>query len=304
MLNRTASGIRAATAPEKNQNDTVGRKMFMVVRRLPIIPMLIVAIVVFCALFAPYVSPHDPQRISPKDRLMPPAWAGGGNPKYLLGTDSTGRDLLSRIIYGARVSLIVAVLGIGISASLGTFIGLVSGYFGGITDMIIMRFVDIMMSLPVLFLALAFAAVIPAGMYIVILIIAIFWWVGYARIVRGEVLSLKEREFVALAKVAQASSARIIFKHILPNLVNTLTVMMTLEVGGVIMFEAAFSFIGFGVQPPTPSWGNMLSEGQNYLTTAWWIAVFPGLSLMATIFSCNFIGDWLRDALDPKLRQI
>jgi peptide/nickel transport system permease protein len=204
MLNRTASGIRAATAPEKNQNDTVGRKMFMVVRRLPIIPMLIVAIVVFCALFAPYVSPHDPQRISPKDRLMPPAWAGGGNPKYLLGTDSTGRDLLSRIIYGARVSLIVAVLGIGISASLGTFIGLVSGYFGGITDMIIMRFVDIMMSLPVLFLALAFAAVIPAGMYIVILIIAIFWWVGYARIVRGEVLSLKEREFVALAKVAQA----------------------------------------------------------------------------------------------------
>lgn len=303
-MNRTASGIRATTAPEQKQTDTVGRKVFMVIRRLPIIPMLIVAIVVFCALFAPYVSPHDPQRIRPKDRLMPPSWAEGGNPTYLLGTDSTGRDLLSRIIYGARISLIVAVLGIAISASFGTFIGLVSGYFGGIIDMIIMRIVDIMMSLPVLFLALAFAAVIPAGMYIVILIIAIFWWVGYARIVRGEVLSLKEREFVALAKVAQASSARIIFKHILPNLVNTLTVMMTLEVGGVIMFEAAFSFIGFGVQPPTPSWGNMLSEGQNYLTTAWWIAVFPGLSLMATIFSCNFIGDWLRDALDPKLRQM
>jgi peptide/nickel transport system permease protein len=305
-MNRTASGIRASTASDQKQTDTVGRKVFMVIRRLPIIPMLIVAVVVFCAcaLLAPYISPHDPQSISPKDRLTPPSWAEGGNPKYLLGTDSTGRDLLSRIIFGARVSLIVAVLGIGISAFVGTFIGLVSGYFGGITDMIIMRIVDIMMSLPVLFLALAFAAVIPAGMYIVILIIAIFWWVGYARIVRGEVLSLKEREFVALAKVAQASSARIIFRHILPNLVNTLTVMMTLEVGGVIMFEAAFSFIGFGVQPPTPSWGNMLSEGQNYLTTAWWIAVFPGLSLMATIFSCNFIGDWLRDALDPKLRQM
>jgi peptide/nickel transport system permease protein len=303
-MNRTASGIRATTAPEQKQTDTVGRKVFMVIRRLPIIPMFIVAIVVFCALFAPYVSPHDPQKITPKDRLMPPSWAEGGNPKYLLGTDSTGRDLLSRIIYGARISLIVAALGIVISASFGTFIGLVSGYFGGIIDMFIMRIVDIMMSLPVLFLALAFAAVIPAGMYIVILIIAVFWWVGYARIVRGEVLSLKEREFVALAKVAQASSARIIFRHILPNLVNILTVMMTLEVGGVIMFEAAFSFIGFGVQPPTPSWGNMLSEGQNYLTTAWWIAVFPGLSLMATIFSCNFIGDWLRDALDPKLRQM
>jgi peptide/nickel transport system permease protein len=167
-----------------------------------------------------------------------------------------------------------------------------------------MRIVDIMMSMPVLFLALALAAVIPAGMYIVVLIVSIFGWVGYTRIIRGEVLSLKERDFIALAKVAQASPFRIMTRHILPNLINTLTVMITLEVGGIIMFEAAFSFIGFGVQPPTPSWGNILSEGQNYLTTAWWIAVFPGLSLMAMVFSCNFIGDWLRDAFDPKLRQM
>jgi peptide/nickel transport system permease protein len=276
----------------------------MIIRRWPLVPMFIVALVIFGALFAPYLAPHDPQKINPRDRLTPPAWAEGGKHEYLLGTDSTGRDLLSRIIYGARVSLIVAVLGIAISATLGTSIGLISGYFGGLVDMAIMRLVDIMMSLPVLFLALAFAAVIPAGLYIVVLIISIFGWVGYTRIVRGEVLSLKERDFIALARVAQASPARILIRHILPNLVNILTVMMTLEVGGIIMFEAAFSFIGFGVQPPTPSWGNMLSEGQNYLTTAWWIATFPGLALMSMIFSCNFIGDWLRDALDPRLRQL
>jgi len=278
-------------------------QLLTTLRRVPIIPVLIVITVILCAIFAPYLAPHDPQKIEPTARLTPPAWSEGGNSKYLLGTDSTGRDLLSRIIYGARVSLIVAVIGIAISASFGTLLGLISGYFGGITDMFIMRIVDIMMSLPVLFLALAFAAVIPSGMYIVILIVVFFGWSHYTRITRGEVLSYKERDFVALAKVAQASQTRIMVKHILPNLVNTLTVLITLDVGGVIMFEAAFSFIGFGVQPPTPSWGNILSEGQNYLTTAWWIAIFPGLALMAMVFSCNFIGDWLRDALDPKLRQ-
>ena len=279
-------------------------RFIMFARRAPSVPALIITIIVIAAIFAPFIAPHDPQRIDPSARLTPPVWAEGGNSKYLLGTDSTGRDLLSRIIYGARISLLVAVLGITISALFGTAIGLIAGYFGGIVDMIIMRIVDIMMSMPVLFLALALAAVIPAGMYIVVMIVSIFGWVGYTRIVRGEVLSLKERDFIALARVAQASPFRIMTRHILPNLVNTLTVMITLEVGGIIMFEAAFSFIGFGVQPPTPSWGNILSEGQNYLTTAWWIAVFPGLSLMAMVFSCNFIGDWLRDALDPKLRQM
>ncbi len=283
---------------------TIFNRFFVVFRRAPVIPAFIVLVIIFSAVFAPYIAPHDPQKLVPAKRLTPPAWMEGGSSEYLLGTDSTGRDLLSRIIYGARVSLLVALLGITISALFGTTIGLIAGYFGGIVDMIIMRIVDIMMSMPVLFLALALAAVIPAGMYIVVLIVSIFGWVGYTRIIRGEVLSLKERDFIALAKVAQASPFRIMTRHILPNLINTLTVMITLEVGGIIMFEAAFSFIGFGVQPPTPSWGNILSEGQNYLTTAWWIAVFPGLSLMAMVFSCNFIGDWLRDAFDPKLRQM
>jgi peptide/nickel transport system permease protein len=273
-------------------------------RRLPVIPILVVVFVVMAALFSPYFAPHDPMAVSPGDRLKPPCWVFGGDTKYILGTDSTGRDLLSRIIYGARVSLTVAVIGITISAVFGTLMGLIAGYFGGLIDLIIMRIVDVMMSLPVLFMALALAAVIPAGMGIIILIVSVFGWVHFARILRGEVLSLKERDFVALARVAQASPTRIIFRHILPNLVNTLTVLATLDIGGVIMFEAGFSFIGFGVQPPTPSWGNILSEGQNYLTTAWWIATFPGLALMAMIFSCNFIGDWLRDALDPKLRQM
>ncbi|MBW2622719.1 MAG: ABC transporter permease [Deltaproteobacteria bacterium] len=283
---------------------TMFNRLFGVFRRVPFIPVIIVLAIVFCSVFAPYIAPHDPQKLDPSKRLTPPAWVEGGSSKYLLGTDSTGRDLLSRIIYGSRISLLVAVLGITVSALFGTTIGLIAGYFGGIVDMFIMRVVDMMMSIPVLFLALALAAVIPAGMYIVVLIVSIFGWVGYTRIIRCEVLSLKERDFIALAKVAQASPFRIMTRHILPNLVNTLTVLITLEVGGIIMFEAAFSFIGFGVQPPTPSWGNILSEGQNYLTTAWWIAVFPGLSLMAMVFSCNFLGDWLRDALDPKLRQM
>lgn len=272
-------------------------------RKTPVIPAFIVLLIIFSALAAPWVSPQDPSRIEPAARLTPPAWSPGGSAKHFLGTDSTGRDLLSRIIYGARVSLIVATIGIGVSACFGTLMGLLAGYFGGLVDMTIMRVVDVMMSLPVLFLALALAAVIPSGMFIIILIVSVFGWSQFARIIRGEVLSLKERDFVALARVAQAGPWRIMLRHILPNLVNTLTVLVTLDVGGVIMFEAAFSFIGFGVQPPTPSWGNMLSEGQNYLTTAWWIAAFPGLALMAMVFSCNFIGDWLRDALDPKLRQ-
>ena len=302
----TARSLGANQAGQSVQVQTGGNanRILMKLRRIPILPIMVVIAVILCAVFAPYLAPHDPQKIDPKARLMPPAWSEGGNTKYLLGTDSTGRDLLSRIIYGARVSLIVAVIGIAISASIGTLLGLISGYLGGLTDMFIMRIVDVMMSLPVLFLALALAAVIPSGMYIVILIVALFGWSHYTRITRGEVLSYKERDFVALAKVAQASPVRIMIKHILPNLVNTLTVLVTLDVGGVIMFEAAFSFIGFGVQPPTPSWGNILSEGQNYLTTAWWIATFPGLALMAMVFSCNFIGDWLRDALDPKLRQV
>ncbi|MBW2061312.1 MAG: ABC transporter permease [Deltaproteobacteria bacterium] len=300
----TASSPSSETAlPAQARTGRQTQHILITLKQAPIIPALVVILVIICAVFAPYIAPHDPQKIIPKDRLTPPVWSEGGSSKYILGTDSTGRDLLSRIIYGARVSLIVALLGIGISSVFGTFVGLIAGYFGGLVDMFIMRVVDVMMSLPVLFLALALAAVLPSGMFIIILIVSVFGWVHFTRIVRGEVLSLKERDFVALAKVAQASPLRIMIRHILPNVVNTLTVLITLDVGGVIMFEAAFSFIGFGVQPPTPSWGNILSEGQNYLTTAWWIATFPGLALVAMVFSCNFIGDWLRDALDPKLRQ-
>lgn len=302
-MTTASSPSSGAALPAQARTRCQTQHFIITLMQAPIIPALVVILVITCAIFAPYIAPHDPQKIIPKDRLTPPVWSEGGSSKYILGTDSTGRDLLSRIIYGARVSLIVALLGIGISSVFGTFVGLIAGYFGGLVDMFIMRVVDIMMSMPVLFLALALAAVLPSGMFIIILIVSVFGWVHFARIVRGEVLSLKERDFVALAKVAQASPLRIMIRHILPNVVNTLTVLITLDVGGVIMFEAAFSFIGFGVQPPTPSWGNMLSEGQNYLTTAWWIATFPGLALVAMVFSCNFIGDWLRDALDPKLRQ-
>jgi peptide/nickel transport system permease protein len=271
---------------------------------LPILPALVLVVIVICAVFAPLISPHSPYDFDAQVRLTPPAWMDGGSPQHPLGTDATGRDLLSRIIYGAQISVMVAVFAVVVSTFIGVTIGVVAGFLGGWIDLVLMRIVDIVMSMPFMFVALALAASIPPGLGSVLTIIVFFSWAHYSRQTRGEVLSLKQRDFVALARVAQASKWRIATRHILPNLVNTLTVLATLQVGNIILFEASLSFLGLGIQPPTPSWGSMVSEGRNYISTAWWITAFPGLAIMLMVLSCNFLGDWLRDALDPKLRQI
>jgi peptide/nickel transport system permease protein len=239
----------------------------------------------------------------PGETLKPPAWCEGGSTKHLLGTDGVGRDILSRIIYGSRVSITVASYVIGLSATFGIFLGLIAGYFRGLADTLLMRVADVMQAMPAMLFILALAAILPRGLKTVVIVLCVFGWAGYTRIIRGVVLSLREKDFIALARVAQASPLRIMFRHVLPNLVNIITVLMTLEVGGLILAEAGLSFIGVGIPSPTPSWGGMLSEGRKFISTAWWLATFPGLAIMAVVFSCNYIGDWVRDRLDPTLRQ-
>ena len=270
---------------------------------LPLIPIVILAGVVVLAALAPVIAPHDPTAQSLIDRMTPPAWQEGGSTKNLLGTDHLGRDVLSRLIYGARVAVAVAGLTIAGAALIGTFIGLVAGYFGRWVDALLMRIVDIQLALPALLFGVLLAATFGSGLKNVILIITIWSWAGFARVIRSEVLSLREREFVALARVAGMPWWWILWKHLLPNVFNTVLVLMTLDVAVVIVFEASLSFLGLGVVPPTPAWGSMLSEGRNYLTVAWWLITLPGAAIFAVCLSSNLVGDWLRDKLDPRLRQ-
>jgi peptide/nickel transport system permease protein len=208
------------------------------------------------------------------------------------------------MIYGSRISIIVAFTSIACAGVLGTVLGLVSGYFEGRVDSIVMRLTDIMLAMPYILIAIVIVAVLGASLINIILVIAVMTWAGYARMVRGEVLAVKHGDFVALAKIVGCGSMRILRQHIFPNVFNTLIILATLQLGTIILFEAALSFLGMGVPPPDPSWGGMVADGRDYITTAWWVATFPGLAIVATVLACNLLGDWLRDALDPKLRQI
>jgi len=278
-------------------------RVLQMLRTAPIFPSVILLLMIVAAIFAPFMSPHDPAAIDLELKLMPPFWQEGGTSAYLLGTDSLGRDVLSRLIWGARVSVIVGLLAIVFAGALGSVLGMVAAYFGGKVDAIIMRIADIQMSVPALVLALILSAVLMPGLKTVIIVIGIVYWTWYARIIRGEVLSIKERDFIALAKVAGCSRIRILFAHILPNIVNTLIVLSTLQLGSVIIYEASLSFMGLGVQPPSTSWGLMLSDGRGYMTVAWWLMTFPGIAIMLVVLASNLLGDWLRDLLDPKRRQ-
>ena len=267
--------------------------------------MIIILAFIVVALFAPLIAPHSPTQQSLPDQLKPPAFASGGSSDHLLGTDRFGRDTLSRVIYGARVSLTVAALAMLVSATLGTLLGLIAGYAGGWTDAVIMRIVDIGLSLPYILIALVFAVVFGASKLNVILIIGLLLWPQFARQIRGEALSAKEQDYVALARVAGCSPARIVVKHIFPNIVPTLLVLCTLNISIVILMEAALSFLGVGVPAPEPSWGSMIREGQDFLIQRkWWLSVMPGLAILFLVLSMNFFGDWVRDRLDPKLRQV
>jgi peptide/nickel transport system permease protein len=275
------------------------------VKRYPLVSLgILIFVLVIPAIFAPWVAPHDPYLGTLSNRLTPPVWQDGGTMEHILGTDKLGRDMLSRIIYGARVSLTVSLIAIFVGGIIGTVLGLISGYFGGRTDAVIMRLVDISLSIPTILLALVLVAAVGPSFGVVITVLIVLLWARYARLTRGETLSTKERDFIARARVAGASHTRIMFKYIFPNVVNSLIVLATLQVGYVILLESALSFLGAGLPRAEPAWGVMVADGRELIVTAWWVSMFPGLAIMLTVLSLNLIGDWLRDHLDPKLRNL
>ena len=271
----------------------------------PLVPIGILVVMVLLAIFADVIAPHNPEIGTLGERFKPPAWSAGGSEKYLLGTDHLGRDVLSRLIFGARVSLVVGFMAVIFAGCVGTFLGILSGYLGGWVDQVIMRITDAWLALPGLTFAIFLAAIVgPSAMNIVI-ILALVYWTRYARVVRGEVLSLRERDYVRLAVVAGCSNWTIMRKHILPNVVNSAIVLGTLLLGIVVVTEAALSFLGVGVPPPQPAWGLMLADGKKGLMAGyWWLTVFPGVCIMLLVLSANLLGDWLRVKLDPQLRQL
>jgi peptide/nickel transport system permease protein len=282
----------------------VPQRVWHAIRRWPIIPIAILILLVLTGIFASLIAPHDPLEQDLLLRNAPPVWYDEGTSNRLLGADHVGRDVLSRVIHGARISLIVVTVATSTGMLIGVTLGLIAGYFGGFMDEALMRMVDVSLALPFLLIALVVAIVVGPSLGTVIALLALFSWSGFVRFVRAEVLSLKERDYVALAKVSGASSTRIIIRHILPGVINTVTVVTTLRVGQLILAEATLSFVGAGIPAPTPAWGLMVSEGRDYLSTAWWSAFFPGLAIFLVVMSMNFLGDWLRDRLDPRLRQL
>jgi peptide/nickel transport system permease protein len=264
---------------------------------------LILLGLVVTALLSPYVAPHNPLRERLIDRLLPPAWVEDGEWRYLLGTDHLGRDLVSRIIYGSRVSLVVGVAAVAIGGALGIALGVAAGFLGGQTDEVIMAVADMQLAFPTILFAIAIIAVLGPSFINLVIVIGISGWVTYARIARGQVLSVREKEFVEAIRAQGGSQWRIVWRHILPNILSPLIVVATLDLARTIILESTLSFLGLGIQPPTPSWGGMLSDGREYLLSAWWIATFPGVALMLTALSFNRLGDWVRDLTDPRLRR-
>jgi peptide/nickel transport system permease protein len=271
---------------------------------VPWFPGLVLGALVFTAVFAFSLAPHSPTAGDITQKLIPPVWMERGEWEHPLGTDRFGRDVLSRIIHGSRISLIVSLIAIGVAGTIGTLLGLISGYRGGVTDAVLMRVTDVGLSLPTILIAVVLVAVSEPSFSNVVLVIALLLWPRFARQMRGETLAIKEQDFVALAVVAGRSSAWIISRHIFPNVVPTLLVISTLQVGYVVLLEGTLSFLGVGVPPPSPAWGLMIADGRGFLATAWWISLFPGLAMVLTVLSVNLLGDWLRDHLDPKLRQL
>ena len=303
--NLDVSDISANATPA----DTVsmGRQLrtaLAALKRAPLVPTMILGFLICFAVFAPLIAPHDPIKIDIMSNLTPPAWHEGGSSQYLLGTDKLGRDVLSRMIYGSRLSLSLSLIVILLGGTAGVLLGMISGYLGGFMDALIQRAVEAMLALPTILVALVFVFTFGFGFWNVVFILSPFIAARFARMVRGETLSIKEREYVAVAKVIGTSKTGIIFKHILPNVANTVIVLATLEVGHLILVESSLSFLGVGIPPPNPAWGLMVAEGREYIATAYWISLFPGLAILAAVLSLNLFGDWLRDALDPRRKQL
>ena len=275
-------------------------------RRYPVIPAFIIALLLFTAVVEAWILPHNPERADLRVRHTPPFWMEDENASisYFLGTDALGRDILSKIIAGARITVLVVIAAVGTGIIVGTTIGLVSGYFGGIIDDIVMRIVDAWNILPGLLIILVVVLVLEQSLETLIIVLAMISWPGAVRLVRAETLSLKNREYVSLARVAGASNARIMIRHILPGVVNIVIVTATLGTGNIILLEASLSYLGAGIPPPEPSWGRMISEERQYIDAAWWTSLFPGLVIAMVVMSGNFLGDWFRDRVDPTLRQL
>ena len=267
------------------------------------LPVAVIGLFVVFAIFAPLLAPYDPTRIALPQKLVPPLFLAGGNSAYVLGTDALGRDVLSRLIWGARVSLTVSAAVVLLSSLAGLLIGVAAGYLGGRIDSVLMRFADGSLAFPGILIALLFAISLGPGVTTVIISLSVLGWASYARIVRGEVLRLRNLEFIVGARVVGCSPARIMATHLFPNVLDTWVVMITLQIGLVVLSEATLGFLGAGVPPPTPSWGSLVSDGRNFVDTAWWISFFPGTAIGMLVLCVNYLGDWLRDTLDPRLRR-
>ena len=298
--------IATRTARARGRSGSRLGAVIKAAREAPLVPVVILGGLMLVAIFADLIAPHDPTLPVKSAKVFdPPFWMEGGNWTTPLGTDFQGRDILSRLIHGARVSLIVGLMGTLVAGSIGTAMGILSGYVGGWVDQIIMRVTDAWLALPAIVFAIFLAAMVGPSMWNIVVILGAVYWTRYARVIRGEVLTLREREFVKLAEIAGASKWRVIKRHILPNVMNTATVLASLTVGVVIIAEASLSFLGVGVPPPQPAWGLMLSEARPTLMAGqWWLTVFPGACILLIVLATQLFGDWLRVKLDPQLRNL
>jgi peptide/nickel transport system permease protein len=304
MLMENVAELRVTLNPKLLRERRLYRDILnsLMQRKLPFLGIIIILGIVLVALSAPLLSPYGPNNVDVLVRLMPPFWINGGSLIHPLGTDTLGRDILTRLMYGGRVSLLVGLGTTAFQTIIGVTLGLSAGYWGGLLDEIIMRLGDILLAFPFILLAMVTVLMLGPSVTNVILVLAIFGWVSFARVVRGETLSLREKEFIEAARSIGASDIRILFFHILPNLVPSITVVASFVFAAVVIAEATLSFFGLGIPPGIPDWGTMLAEGRAYLTTAWWMAAFSGMSILLLVLSINLIGDWLRDFLDPRLR--
>ncbi|MFB3817745.1 MAG: ABC transporter permease [Candidatus Methylomirabilales bacterium] len=294
----TAEAVR----PQGRRQDVRRMLRELVRNKAAMLGLSIVLAVAASAVLAAWVAPADPTAQAVVKRLKPPGWRAEGGPLAVLGTDHLGRDILSRLVFGARISLVIGLSAVALAGTIGTLLGLVAGYRGGRVDDLCMRLTDTMLAMPFILLALAVIAVLGPSLRNIIVVLGVTSWVSYARVVRAEVLSLRTREFVSAAQALGGGGGRIVFRHLLPNVLTPVIVIATLEVARMVILESALSFLGLGIPPPTPTWGGMLADGRAYLSTAWWLATFPGLCIMLTVLGINLLGDWLRDALDPRLQ--
>jgi peptide/nickel transport system permease protein len=293
---------RRPTRPGEERREASGE----MARRIPwalVLPAIPVLVAVALALLAPWVTPYSPTTGNLGSRLKPPAWQEGAIPGRILGTDVLGRDVLSRLVWGARVSLLIALAATLIGATVGSVVGLIAGYHRGTVDAVMTKIIDVQLAFPFVLLAIAVVAVAGPSIPVLVVVLAIGAWVGHARIVRGLVLSLREREYVQAARALGARAPRIVLRHLLPEVLSTIVVLATFDVGRIIILESTLSFLGLGVQPPTPSWGSDLRDAAVYVRQAWWTAAFPGLAIMAVVLAVNLLGDGLRDWLDPRTVQ-